>query len=301
MHRKWVVLAAGAMLGTMLTGCMEKTGDLGNRNIRENSVRYDMNGNRIMNKRFANDQMNEMNRLDGRRLNSNNLVGLHRNYRLEMSQEVAERLSSMKGVSKAYVMLTDNNAYVAVSLDDKKVDKTGVSAKGMETEGRSLSRTNDSYLPKGMTGIKGNGARMESSDYDMLGTRNGMNATRSFDDKKTYTNRSLYRTYKPNQANKDYPRGAGTFMNPSSAHRMKSMATNETETIGTLKDRIAKEVKISAPQIKNVYVSANPDFVSRMTSYMEDVRLGQPIQGFIVEFNAMVDRIFPAESGTTLK
>ena len=99
----------------------------------------------------------------------------------------------------------------------------------------------------------------------------------------------------------DYPKGAGTFMNPSSAHRMNSMAAKETQPTGTLKDQIAKEVKISAPQIKNVYVSANPDFVSRMTSYMEDVRLGHPIQGFIVEFNAMVDRIFPAESGTTLK
>ncbi|UVI28607.1 YhcN/YlaJ family sporulation lipoprotein [Paenibacillus spongiae] len=284
MHRKWVVLIAGAMLGTMLTGCMEKTGDLGNQNIRQNKVRYDMNGNRIMTKRFANDQKNEMNRLDGRRLNSNNIVGLHRNYRLEMSEEASNRISSLKGVGNAYVMLTDNNAYVAVSHDDDKSGKTDGSAKSASPMARSLSRTDQSYLPKGMTGVGRTGRTETSLDYDMLGTR--MDATRSFDDTKIHTNRSHNRSYSP--------RGAGTMMKPSSASRMNAMGTNESKITGALKERIAKEVKTLAPQIDNVYVSANPDFVSRMTAYMEDVRLGHPIQGYIVEFNAMVDRIFPA-------
>ncbi|QHT62538.1 hypothetical protein GXP70_22855 [Paenibacillus lycopersici] len=116
-QRKWVsVLAAGAMLSTMLAGCMEKHGELGNRNIRGNSVKYDMNGNRILNTRFANDQMNEMNRADGHRLNSNNLVGLHKNYRMETSQSMSDRISQLDGVGDAHVMLTDDNAYVALSL-----------------------------------------------------------------------------------------------------------------------------------------------------------------------------------------
>ena len=144
MQRKWILLAAGALVGTMLTGCMEKHGELGNRNIREQSVRYDGNGNAIVNKRFANDQMNEMNRMNGVRLNSNNIVGLHKNYRLEMSKDIADHLASMKEINNAYVMLTDNNAYVAVSLKSANIHNgTAGTLKGSALP---LSRTNQAYM-----------------------------------------------------------------------------------------------------------------------------------------------------------
>ena len=71
---------------------------------------------------------------------------------------------------------------------------------------------------------------------------------------------------------------------------------NVDDVTAEMKERIAAEVKKMAPQIDHVYVSANPDFVSRMTSYMEDVRLGHPIQGFVAEFNALVERIFPVKA-----
>ncbi|MBW7474539.1 YhcN/YlaJ family sporulation lipoprotein [Paenibacillus oenotherae] len=239
MQRKWVLIAAVAALSTMLAGCSDKQGDLGNRNIRENNVRYDMSGNRIMSKRFADDQNNEMNRKDGRRLNSNNIIGLHKNYRLEMSEEVADQLAAMKEVNKAYVMLTDNNAYVAVSLDDgkKKVGPNAMSRSQVPSQ--PLGRTNQGYRHLGVNGSK---------DFS-----------------------------------------AGVY----DGSRMKGLDSKVTED---LKSQIAGKVKGMVPQVDNVYVSANPDFVDRMTAYMDDVRLGHPIQGFIVEFNAMVDRIFPHQA-----
>lgn len=242
MQRKWVWIAAIAALSTMLVGCTDRQGDLGNRNIRENNVRYDMSGNRIMTKRFANDQNNEMNRKDGRRLNSNNIIGLHKNYRLEMSEEVADELASMKEVDKAYVMLTDNNAYVAVSIKDgkKKVGPNKMSADQMSP--RPLGRTNQGYGHLSMNSSGGNQA-----------------SPNVYDDKRI--------------------RGADSLVTDN------------------LKTRIADKVKQLVPQADNVYVSANPDFVDRMTAYMNDVRLGHPIQGFIAEFNAMVDRIFPVNAG----
>ncbi|QHW33504.1 hypothetical protein GZH47_23695 [Paenibacillus rhizovicinus] len=136
-QRKWAVLAAGAMLTTMLAGCMEKHGELGNRNIRGNSVKYDMNGNRILNTRFANDQMNEMNRVDGYRLNSNNLVGLHKNYHLEMSEGMSDRVSNVKGVGKAYVMLSGDNAYVAITRNNAGHGTNAMSLNSPTTIGRS--------------------------------------------------------------------------------------------------------------------------------------------------------------------
>ncbi|MBM7569228.1 YhcN/YlaJ family sporulation lipoprotein [Paenibacillus sacheonensis] len=150
-QRKWAMLAAGAMLSTMLTGCMENHGELGNKNIRGNSVSYDMNGNRILNTRFANDQLNEMNRVDGHRLNSNNLVGLHKNYRLEMSESLGDRISNIKGVGKAYVMLTDNNAYVAVTLKNGAA-KNGTNAMGFSAP-TPLGRTQRGYMHPYSTGM----------------------------------------------------------------------------------------------------------------------------------------------------
>jgi len=112
-----------------LTGCMNKTGDLGNKNIRNQSVRdnamrgYEANeyGYRTnsMKMRFANDQDNEQNRIRGERRENNNVIGMHGNSRMESSDRIANKISAMPGVGSAYVMMTDHNAYVAIMEDDK--------------------------------------------------------------------------------------------------------------------------------------------------------------------------------------
>ncbi len=265
MQRKWIVLAAGALIGTMLTGCMEKHGELGNRNIREQSVRYDGNGNAIVNKRFANDQMNEMNRMNGVRLNSNNIIGLHKNYRLEMSKDIADHLASMKEINNAYVMMTDNNAYVAVSLKSAAIHNG--TAGTLTGSALPLSRTNQAYMRPTSTA---NNGRYESRSMDMS---RGMNSGNTSTDYDMYGTRSS-----------------------SSITMKETNRFNADDVTAEMKERISAEVKKMAPQIDNVYVSANPDFVSRMTSYMEDVRLGHPIQGFVAEFNALVERIFPMKT-----
>lgn len=253
MQKNLKVFSAFVVLGAMLAGCAANQGDLGNRNLRPNGVKYDANGNRITAKRFANDQLNELNRVNGRRLNSNNLVGTHDNYSMEMSQEIADALSDKHGIKSSYVLLTDNNAYVAVSFDDKSI-------KGKSS---GLGRTSASYMqpmhPMHPTG----------QDKDQtIGDRNiGPDGLR---------NNGMY------DAKNNGMAGAGT---------------EDERLTQKVKDEVAREVKRMKPSVKNVYVSANPDFVSRMTSYANDVRTGHPIQGFIAEFNAMAERLFPARSG----
>ena len=58
-------------------------------------------------------------------------------------------------------------------------------------------------------------------------------------------------------------------------------------------DQIAREVRKVHPNIQNVYVSTNPDFVDRINSYMMDVQQGRPVAGFVDQLNEMVQRIFP--------
>ncbi|CAM4080389.1 YhcN/YlaJ family sporulation lipoprotein [Paenibacillus alkaliterrae] len=224
MRKQILALSAGVLLSTMLAGCMENQGDLGNKNIRSNSIRYDANGNLLMDKRFADDQMNEKNRVNGRRLNSNNVIGSHKNYRMEMSGQIAEAITKLDPVHSSYVMLTDHNAYVAVSLDEN----------GLEGDSKLMSRTNTGYMGEEGVELK---------------------------------------------------------------RKMSSLSTGHHMLTDQIKNEIANEVKRLRPNVEHVYVSANPDFVGRMNAYMNDVKLGHPIQGFIAEFNAMAERIFPAKSG----
>ncbi|MBJ6363804.1 YhcN/YlaJ family sporulation lipoprotein [Paenibacillus sp. GCM10012307] len=198
--RGLTALTACVALTAMIAGCASNQGDVGNKSFKQNSVLRDANGNRIItNKRFANDQANEMNRVNGRRLNSNNVIGAHQNYKIDVSESAANRVVSLKEVKSAYVMLGDKNAYVAVNLHDSRAPGT---------------------------------TRTHSAGTDVAITDH-------------------------------------------------------------LKQKIAAEVKKVKPDTQQVFVSTNPDFVGRMTSYMDEARAGHPIQGLIAEFNAMVERVFP--------
>jgi len=223
MRKQIAALSAGVLLSTMLAGCMENHGELGNKDIRSNSIRYDANGNLLKNKRFADDQMNEKNRVNGRRLNSNNVIGSHKNYRIQMSEKIAKEITNLGVVKSSYVMLADHNAYVAVSLDELEP----------KVNAKMLSRTNSGYL--GKEGVE-------------------------------------------------------------TSRRMSSLSTGNHMLTAEVKEQIANKVKELNPSMEHVYVSANPDFVGRMNAYMNDVKLGHPIQGYIAEFNAMVERIFPAKA-----
>ena len=62
-----------------------------------------------------------------------------------------------------------------------------------------------------------------------------------------------------------------------------------------IENKISDIVKSTDQNIDNVYVSVNPDFYERTTSYANDIRNGRPIAGFFDEFNTLVRRTFPTE------
>jgi len=128
--RKGIV--AGSVLlssAIALSGCMNNTGDLGNKNIRNNSVQnnavrqYGVDGGRMNGSaprmRFANDSDNDQNRMYGKRRINNNVIGMHGNSRIESSDRIANKISAMPGIGSAFVVMTDHNAYVAVKEEAK--------------------------------------------------------------------------------------------------------------------------------------------------------------------------------------
>jgi YhcN/YlaJ family sporulation lipoprotein len=196
MRKRLIITTVLLSSALALSGCLDRTGDVGNKNIRPNSVnKYGINDNGMNRTRFANDQDNEQNRMYGERIENNNVIGMHGNSRIEMSDKIANKLTASPEIDTAFVVLTDNNAYVAVT-----------------------------------------------------------------------------------QASK--------------------VNTKNIQLTDALKDKIADQVKSMAPSVENVFVSTNPDFISRMQGYASEVSQGRPIQGLITEFNALVERVFPKQSGT---
>lgn len=60
---------------------------------------------------------------------------------------------------------------------------------------------------------------------------------------------------------------------------------------------VAGAVQSRSPSTRNVFVSEDPVLWSRMQTYTQAVREGYPLQRFLAEFNALVEKVFPAESG----
>ncbi|MCM3561583.1 YhcN/YlaJ family sporulation lipoprotein [Paenibacillus sp. JMULE4] len=69
--------------------------------------------------------------------------------------------------------------------------------------------------------------------------------------------------------------------------------TPQNQLSRDLEAQIAQQVRSTDPNIQNVYISANPEFVDRITSYVTDVRQGRPVSGFYEQFTEIVQRLFP--------
>ncbi|BBI34999.1 YhcN/YlaJ family sporulation lipoprotein [Cohnella abietis] len=122
--RKGLILSAVLLSSAIASsGCMSKTGDLGNKNIRPNAINQQYGVNKM---RFANDQDNEQNRSQyGERKENNNIIGMHGNSHLETSDKIADKIAAMPGIDSAFVMMTDHNAYVAVNEGHRSHAKSG--------------------------------------------------------------------------------------------------------------------------------------------------------------------------------
>lgn len=60
-----------------------------------------------------------------------------------------------------------------------------------------------------------------------------------------------------------------------------------------LKKKVADEVRRMHTNFNNVYVSFNPDVAERFTEYGNQIRAGEPAEGFFEEFTTSINRMFP--------
>lgn len=144
----------------------------------------------------------------------------------------------------------------------------------------------DVNMGMGIGNVMGMGTRNGTGMTDGLGTGMGIRSTTP-----NYTNSTHGTNYRSNS----------THMNSThSTHMNNTNNTIHTKAADTvtkeIKAKIAAEIKKHDATIKDVYVSANPDFVDRVNVYAEEARAGHPIKGFVDEFRTMVERIFPTRN-----
>ncbi len=66
-----------------------------------------------------------------------------------------------------------------------------------------------------------------------------------------------------------------------------------SDELEQIEEKIGEQVRETNDSVDNVYVSINPDFVSRMNEYRDKVDQGEPVEGLFEEFGELTQRIFP--------
>jgi YhcN/YlaJ family sporulation lipoprotein len=203
MLKKWTITGAVALIALALAAC-----GTGNGTTMDNT-NQDMTTHNVGKGHALPNNYNAKGTDSGTML-------LNRDSKMQVSQQIADRIAALDDVDSASVLLAGRNAYVAV------------------------------VMPSGQGKGTGAGANMGKGN---AGNTGGSQALSTFD--------------APQQ----------------------------------IKERIASQVRAINPNIRRVYVSANPDFVSRMNGFAQDVMSGRPVSGFLDEFNTLVQRIFPTNAG----
>ncbi|GGH33928.1 YhcN/YlaJ family sporulation lipoprotein [Paenibacillus segetis] len=244
---------------------------------------------------------------------------------------LSNKVAQLSDVQNAHVIVTDRDAYVAVTLHNQKGGNTNISKLGTLSNGSRNVGTSNVGGPYGANyGTRGAGDDGLARITGRAGTNGIMNPGRS----------TTYGTYGANNygtgygtygAN-NYGTGVGTYNNYGAGYgayntnnygtmyrtdRNTNYGTYGTygTTTGTdrnlnnvgqvvdnvpqkVKDEISRIVKKSDPKIQNVYVSNHPEFVNNVGGYVTQSRGGTMLNNAVGDFEKLVERIFPSRTGT---
>lgn len=189
-------------------------------------------------------------------------MNLHNNSRAESSQYLADQITAMDEVHAARVLVTDNNVYVGVQLKNNNINQINVNK---TPTGNVKTRTTGPDKP-----------------YGAATTRDGL--TTGMGSMGTNGAGNLNRGPAPNAID----------MRGSRANSDNTYTSSGTMMSQDVKQKIVTKVRsLCSPNVKNVFVTANPDFYGRLNNYANDLKAGKPISGLVTEFNEMARRVFP--------
>ncbi|AQT83753.1 lipoprotein-like protein [Paenibacillus larvae subsp. larvae] len=196
-------------------------------------------------------------------------MNLHANTRVESSQYLADQIAAMDEVSAARVLVTDNNVYVAVQLKNNNINQSNVNR---TPTGNVTTRTAGPDKP-----------------YGGATTRDGL--TNGMGSMGTHGGGNINRGPVPNAID----------MRGSRAYSDSTYNSSGTMMSQDVKQKIVTKVRsLCSPNVRHVFVTANPDFYGRINNYANDLKAGKPISGLVTEFNDMARRVFPTTAEGTI-
>lgn len=183
------------------------------------------------------------------------------NNQYEVSDKAAKRIvSEIDEIDQAYVITTNNNAYVAATLSaDNNRNQDNNRTTG---DNRIRNDRRDTNLDDSM---------MNGRDNTRQNTRQNVNrndATRNLTDNNDKNRRDA-------------------VMN------VRDRGFRDDAISDDVKDKITKIVKDVDKNIDNVYVTTSPDFFDLTNNYVDDFQNGRPVEGFFDQIGNMIDRVFP--------
>lgn len=239
-------------------------------------------------------------RNDVRNNDNNGVTGRNvSNQKLRVSSRAANNVERLGEVDQAHVIIRNNDAYVAVQLNNQR-DTTGDRA-GMGTNTRNNRGGNGDNAMNtqntrnatntGNTGITGNytNSGITGTTNHNLNTGAGAitgNNTGAGTDRITGTN-----TNTGNNGNG----GTGTNMGNNGTGVNGNNGTGDTnykEVSTRLEQRIADQVRAADRNIHKVYVSYDNDFYNQMNTYTNDIQNGRNRDGIWDDFTDTVGRFF---------
>lgn len=172
--------------------------------------------------------------------NNTNNMSKHNLENLKVDQKLSTKISKIKGVDQAHVLVNDDSAYVAVSLkNNNSLKQSSVNMNNSSRHGY-VRNNNSSNFGTGQMNQAMNGSGAGSSRGQGLYGGRGTGS---------------YGMLREVQSNNN-----GGAMNNTGT------MSEEEYLPADLKSKITTKVKQASPHIKNVHVSANPEFVSHMRS-----------------------------------
>lgn len=237
----------------------------------------------------------------------------HNNRSLRLNQEVARAIERLDGISRARVIVGDRNAYVAVETNGNAGNnpalggsnaRHSMSADDYGMRGNYYGATDSRAFPMlrgqgsfdGRNGTGRKAAGTDSAAPEMYGlngaARNGSNALGLVGggeaNRTGEAQNGARQNVRGNDATEQYMYNGGAY------GRMDAYRNNNGLS-QQVRGRVESIVRSLVPDLDNVYVSADPNFVERLGTFSDNSFGNGNGRNLISEFNAWVGRIFNAD------
>ncbi|MEH7178513.1 YhcN/YlaJ family sporulation lipoprotein [Neobacillus vireti] len=268
-----------------LTGC---AGDNNNAGSDNNGGHFGVNNVR------NNVRNNDNNGVTGRNVSNQNL---------RVSTRAANNVERIGEVDQAHVIIRNNDAYVAVRLNNNQGttgDRAGTgTGNQINTSYNGNGNGNNAGYTQytGNTGITGNKTNAGTTGRNMNKGTGSITG-----------NNTVARTEGLNGTNTGFGTNGITGTNTNTGNNGMGTNTGNTNTglngnnvtgdttykeVSTrLEQRIADEVRAADKKIHNVYVSYDNDFYNQMNTYTNDIQNGRNRDGIWNDFTDTVGRFF---------